>query len=224
MTRRTDRALDAVVPDTLRHSLADRRQPAVGAEGLRPAQRSDRRQPSATLGGVDDARPPSSASRGMARCGRGTFARSMNCCPTGPSVGPVTLTRSAPRIANMDSTRRLDFQGNSVRDLSGNLIYDYLVRPGVSRAGSNPHLMQHIADGDPDTFWEPNLDDPPEDWWVEVDLGPAGAPRESSGCPSPRRRWGILFYRFILPPRARLKGTTRMRRPATWRPSFPLKE
>ena len=110
---------------------------------------------------------------------------------------PVTLTRAAPRIANMDSTRKLDFQGNSVRDLSGNLIYDYLVRPGVSRAGSNPHLMQHIADGDPDTFWEPNLDDPPEDWWVEVDLG-RPVPLERVRLSFAEEALGDPFYRFIL--------------------------
>ena len=110
---------------------------------------------------------------------------------------PVTLTRAAPRIANMDSTLKLDFQGNSVRDLSGNLIYDYLVRPGVSRAGSNPHLMQHIADGDPDTFWEPDLDDPPEDWWVEVDLG-RPVPLERVRLSFAEEALGDPFYRFIL--------------------------
>jgi len=110
---------------------------------------------------------------------------------------PVTLTRSAPRIANMDSTLRLDFQGNSVADLSGNLIYDYLVRPGASRAGSNPHLMQHIADGDPDTFWEPNLDDSPEDWWVEVDLG-RPVPLERVRLSFVAEALGDPFYRFIL--------------------------
>ena len=44
------------------------------------------------------------------------------------------------------------------------------VQGGVD-AGSNPHLAAHLIDGDPLTFWEPDLDAPPEDWWVQIRLG-----------------------------------------------------
>ena len=43
-------------------------------------------------------------------------------------------------------------------------------RGGVE-AGSNPHLAANLIDGDPHTFWEPDLDAPPEDWWVQIRLG-----------------------------------------------------
>ena len=110
---------------------------------------------------------------------------------------PVVLTRTAPRIANVDSTVRLDFRGDPVRDASDNLVYDHVVRPGVSRAGSNPHLMHYIADGDPETFWEPDLDDPPEDWWVEVGLG-RPVPLERIRLSFVEEGLGDPFYRFLL--------------------------
>ena len=48
--------------------------------------------------------------------------------------------------------------------------YEVKVRGGVT-AGSNEHLARHLIDGDPDTWWEPDLDRPPEDWWVQLRLG-----------------------------------------------------
>ena len=48
--------------------------------------------------------------------------------------------------------------------------YAVQARGGVE-AGSNPHLAAHLIDGDPHTFWEPDLDAPPEDWWVQIRLG-----------------------------------------------------
>ena len=110
---------------------------------------------------------------------------------------PVVLTRDAPRIANVDSTLRLDFRGDPVRDATDNLVYDHVVRPGVSRAGSNPHLMHYIADGDPETFWEPDLDDPPEDWWVEVGLG-RPVPLERIRLSFVEEGLGDPFYRFLI--------------------------
>ena len=51
--------------------------------------------------------------------------------------------------------------------------YDYSIRPGISRVGSNPDDAPNILDGDPATFWEPDLADTSDNWWVEVDLGRA---------------------------------------------------
>ncbi len=50
-------------------------------------------------------------------------------------------------------------------------IYEYFVKPGISRVGSNPEDAAHILDGDPATYWEPDPNDPIENWWIEVDLG-----------------------------------------------------
>jgi len=51
--------------------------------------------------------------------------------------------------------------------------YDYFVRPGISRAGSNLGAASNILDGDLTTYWEPDLADTIDSWWVEVDLGRA---------------------------------------------------
>ena len=42
---------------------------------------------------------------------------------------------------------------------------------GVLAAGSNGEDAINILDRDMGTFWEPSLEDPLEDWWVEIDLG-----------------------------------------------------
>ena len=48
--------------------------------------------------------------------------------------------------------------------------HEVKVRGGVL-AGSNEHLAHHLIDGDPGTWWEPDLDRPPGDWWVQLRLG-----------------------------------------------------
>ena len=48
--------------------------------------------------------------------------------------------------------------------------YGVQIRGGVE-AGSNPNLARNLIDGDPHTFWEPDLDAPSEDWWVQIRLG-----------------------------------------------------
>ena len=42
---------------------------------------------------------------------------------------------------------------------------------GIHAAGSNAAAAANILDGDPSTYWEPDLDDPPDRWWVVIDLG-----------------------------------------------------
>ena len=44
---------------------------------------------------------------------------------------------------------------------------------GIRAAGSNASDAPNIIDGAPDTFWEPDRDDPLLTWWVEIDLGRA---------------------------------------------------
>jgi len=74
-------------------------------------------------------------------------------------------------ILNVDSTETLDVFGEVITDRKGNPNYTYFLRPGISRVGSNPEDAAGILDGDPTTFWEPDPDDPVDDWWVEIDLG-----------------------------------------------------
>lgn len=44
---------------------------------------------------------------------------------------------------------------------------------GIRAAGSNPGGAAAILDGDRSTWWEPDLDDGLNNWWVEIDLGRA---------------------------------------------------
>ena len=74
-------------------------------------------------------------------------------------------------VLNIDSTETLDVFGNIIRDRKENPLYTYLARIGISRVGSNPRAAANILDGDPNTFWEPDFNDPIENWWIEVDLG-----------------------------------------------------
>ena len=42
---------------------------------------------------------------------------------------------------------------------------------GIRAAGSNLAAADALLDGDMNTFWEPDLSDPPENWWMQIDLG-----------------------------------------------------
>ena len=44
---------------------------------------------------------------------------------------------------------------------------------GILTAGSNREQAPMVIDGDPDTYWEPDLDQPLDDWWIDIDLGRA---------------------------------------------------
>jgi len=45
------------------------------------------------------------------------------------------------------------------------------VTGGIRRAGTNFDGAAQLMDGREETYWEPELDAPLRDWWVEVDLG-----------------------------------------------------
>ncbi|MBT4496451.1 MAG: discoidin domain-containing protein [Gemmatimonadetes bacterium] len=42
---------------------------------------------------------------------------------------------------------------------------------GLRGVGSRPSGAADLIDGDARSFWAPDMDDPLEDWWIEVDLG-----------------------------------------------------
>ncbi len=50
-------------------------------------------------------------------------------------------------------------------------VYGDDVRGGIRAAGVNVGAAANAIDGQEDTFWEPDLDAPLRDWWIEIDLG-----------------------------------------------------
>ncbi len=42
---------------------------------------------------------------------------------------------------------------------------------GIRNAGSNLAQAGNLVDGDPETWWQPDINDPVDLWWIEVDLG-----------------------------------------------------
>ena len=42
---------------------------------------------------------------------------------------------------------------------------------GILTAGSNREQASMVIDGDLDTYWESDLDQPLDDWWIDIDLG-----------------------------------------------------
>ena len=110
---------------------------------------------------------------------------------------PITINTDDPRIGTIDSTMQLDVFGEPIRNTLNELVFDYSVRPGISRVGSNPQLADRILDGDPTTFWEPNPRDPIEQWWIEVDLGRA-VPVERLKLQFVGAELGDPFLQFIL--------------------------
>ena len=110
---------------------------------------------------------------------------------------PVVITNKQSRILNVDSTLKVDILGNPITDAKKDFVYDYQVRPGLSRVGSNVELAGNILDGDPATYWEPDPNDPIEKWWVEVDLGRA-LPVESISVRFVAEELGDPFLKYLL--------------------------
>ncbi len=62
------------------------------------------------------------------------------------------------------------------RDLYDNVYQEegssrYRTRGGIKRAGTRSEQAANTMDGNPYTYWEPDLRDDPDTWWVEIDLG-----------------------------------------------------
>ena len=92
---------------------------------------------------------------------------------------------------------QFDVFGEPIRNTLNELVFDYWVRPGISRVGSNPQLAANILDGDPTTYWEPDPRDPIEQWWIEVDLGRV-VPVERLKLQFVDESRGDPFLRFIM--------------------------
>lgn len=109
----------------------------------------------------------------------------------------VTISSTKPRVMNLDSVQSVDVKGDLKVSNSGDPVYDYFLSPGPSRAGSNPHMVANLLDGDPTTYWEPNPDDPLIDWWVEVSVGRT-VPIERIRLQFVDEELGDPFRRFLL--------------------------
>ena len=109
----------------------------------------------------------------------------------------VSLSSNKPRVMNLDSVQAVDVKGDFKVTLSGDPVYDYFLKPGPSRAGSNPDLVANLLDGDPTTYWEPDPADPLIDWWVEVSVGRT-VPIERIRAEFVDAELGDPFRRFLL--------------------------
>ena len=88
-----------------------------------------------------------------------------------------------PRVRVIDAAgtvrpRRLVDEFNAAAnasEFSYSLLQDQDVihQGGISTAGSNQDSAHYLIDGDPSTYWEPDLTADSSDWFVEVDLGRA---------------------------------------------------
>ena len=65
---------------------------------------------------------------------------------------------------------RIREQINAVLD-APNFVSGEGVQGGIRAAGTNLAEAANAIDGQEDTFWEPDVEAPPRDWWIEVDLG-----------------------------------------------------
>lgn len=110
---------------------------------------------------------------------------------------PLEIFSKDARIATIDSTVRINDKGEILLDTQGKAIFDYAVRPGVSRVGSNPQMAANIFDGDPNTYWEPDPNDPISQWWIEVDLARV-VPLEQLRLQFVDEEQGDPFHKFIL--------------------------
>ena len=116
--------------------------------------------------------------------------------------------RNETAVFNIDSTETLDVRGNVITEKKKGEqipVWTFFLRPGISRAGSNPEAAANILDGDPTTYWEPDPNDPLGSWWVEVDLGRVVAVDSlimhfaEEGLGDPFRQFRVLTAPFQIP-------------------------
>ena len=89
-----------------------------------------------------------------------------------------SLRNNVLRVETRDHWRRWDIAIGAATITSDGSVFPRFHRKqvnvaveGRADAGSNVHLAQRVLDGDPATFWEPDLRGPEEDWWIQVQLG-----------------------------------------------------
>jgi len=73
-----------------------------------------------------------------------------------------------PRFVPKEINASLDADRFTYRVAPGSIER---MRGGPRDAGSNPNDVANVMDGDLSTFWEPDREDPLENWWFVIDLG-----------------------------------------------------
>ena len=84
----------------------------------------------------------------------------------------IDITDEGVRPAFLHKSTTLDLDGVQVVVPGINAVLNaFEFDGGLRDAGSNRGSVANLMDGRMDTFWEPDIDDPLEDWWVQIDLG-----------------------------------------------------
>ena len=84
----------------------------------------------------------------------------------------IDITDEGVRPAFLNKSTTLDIDGVQVVVPGINAVLNaFEFDGGLRDAGSNRGSVANLMDGRMDTFWEPDIDDPLEDWWVQIDLG-----------------------------------------------------
>ena len=78
-----------------------------------------------------------------------------------------------PAFIRKSSIIEIDGQEVVVPGVNTVLNAAELAGGGIRAAGTNAALAANLMDGRMDTYWGPDLNDPMEDWWVQIDLGRA---------------------------------------------------
>ncbi|MFP6891336.1 MAG: discoidin domain-containing protein, partial [Nitrospinota bacterium] len=86
----------------------------------------------------------------------------------------IQITDEGVRPAFVRKSTRVEIDGEEVVVPGINAVLDAAdFSGGILAAGSNPSSALNLMDGRLDTFWEPDMSDLLEDWWVQIDLGRA---------------------------------------------------
>ena len=84
----------------------------------------------------------------------------------------IDITDEGVRPAFLHKSTTLDLDGVQVVVPGINAVLNaFEFDGGLRDAGSNRGSVVNLMDGRMDTYWEPDIDDPLEDWWVQIDLG-----------------------------------------------------
>lgn len=84
----------------------------------------------------------------------------------------IDISDEGVRPAFLHKSTTLDLDGVQVVVPGVNAVLNaFEFDGGLRDAGSNRGSVVNLMDGRVDTYWEPDMDDPLEDWWVQIDLG-----------------------------------------------------
>ena len=84
----------------------------------------------------------------------------------------IQVTDEGVRPGFMRKSTEIEIDGQMVRVPGIDVVPNaFEFGGGIKAAGSNASIAADLMDGHMDTYWEPDMDDPIENWWVQIDLG-----------------------------------------------------